>query len=251
MPFQIASSREVPGRAAGVPEQHRLVGRERAGADARDQAGHRLRRVRPDRARCLRAARRASWLRWTPASARRSRRRPAVVDVDRAIGADRRGLRAEPRRRRRRAGREWSARSDAGGSSALTPMTRADSPNSAQPAMSPACVPPDDVAWTMTSGRTRPTTISATPRAKPIAPVGVDAPSGTMNGGRPPARSSAAAASIAGARSSRGVDEPHLGAEQPIEPQLPVRRLAPCRRRSARAPRAGPSAAPAAAVTRA
>ncbi len=40
------------------------------------------------------------------------------------------------------------------GSSALMPRMRVRSPTSAHPAMSPACVPPDDVAWTMTSGLT-------------------------------------------------------------------------------------------------
>ena len=89
------------------------------------------------------------------------------------------------------------------GSSALMPSTRVGRPCSVQPATSPACVPPDEVAWTMTSGTTPCWTISPTARANPSAPSGVDAPSGISYGWRPWRRRSSAIRAIVGARSAR------------------------------------------------
>lgn len=83
------------------------------------------------------------------------------------------------------------------------PITRVGGEKSAHPAMSPACVPPDDEAWTITSGATPCDTISATPSAIAIAPSGVDAPNGTTNGLPPHERNDAATWFIIGARSSR------------------------------------------------
>ena len=74
--------------------------------------------------------------------------------------------------------RRISAVSAARGSSALMPMTRVLTPASAHPATSPACVPPDDEAWTMTSGGGICASSSMTAWAKAAAPSGVEAPIG-------------------------------------------------------------------------
>ena len=88
-------------------------------------------------------------------------------------------------------------------SSALIPMTRVRRPASLHPAASPACVPPDDDEWTMTSGGSTCVSNSPTARTNAAAPSGVDAPIGITYGRKPCARSSAAAASIAAARRVR------------------------------------------------
>jgi hypothetical protein len=68
--------------------------------------------------------------------------------------------------------------------------------------MMPACVPPDEVERTIIRRRAlRRSSVIAWAYA--AAPSGVDAPSGMTKGRRPFARSSAAAASMPGARASR------------------------------------------------
>ena len=75
------------------------------------------------------------------------------------------------------------------------PMTRVGNPCRAQPAVSPAWVPPDDDACTIASGSdtgwAAARSILTTARANAAAPSGVDAPSGTSYGTRPSARSRA------------------------------------------------------------
>ena len=69
------SLREETDLATGVPEENCCGIAESAGTHARNQAGHRLGRVRLDRRRWPRCGRPGRWLRVTPASARHSRRR--------------------------------------------------------------------------------------------------------------------------------------------------------------------------------
>ena len=95
------------------------------------------------------------------------------------------------------------SRIEAAGSSALMPSTRVGRPCRVHPATRPACVPPDEVACTMTSGTTPCWTSSPTARANPRAPSGVEAPRGISYGRRPWRRRSSAIRAIAGARSSR------------------------------------------------
>ena len=163
-------------------------------------------------------------LRSTPASACRSRRRPArrrprwrgrapIVSgcAPSAIG------------HRRRAGRDDRRASDAAGSSALTPTTARRRPNSAQPAIRPACVPPDEEAWTITSGsQAGGGDLGDAAREARARRAAWRRRAESTNGGRPAARSLGRDASIAGARSSRDGDVADLGAEQTIEPALPV-----------------------------
>ena len=108
----------------------------------------------------------------------------------------------------------------ADGSSALMPMTRVDSPWSAQPATRPACVPPDDVDETMTSGAGICCSSSPIASAKAAAPSGVEAPSGITNGRfrlvreapRPPFHRRRAILAA--------IDVANVGAEQAIEQRV-------------------------------
>ena len=77
----------------------------------------------------------------------------------------------------------------------------------------------------MTSGRRPAAASSATPRANPSAPVGVDAPSGTTNGWRPAAREVVGdLCHLRRARVAARRRSARIGAEQPIEPRVAGRR---------------------------
>ena len=232
-------SRKQPHLSARVPEQAPCRSSSSSPPRTpRDQAGHRLGRV--GRIEKERLGARQELDRFA-----RLRRRHAVavadepvVDLD--LGAGERALvrigswtNQIREARQNRAGRR--AASVAAGSSALMPTTRVRMPASAHPATSPACVPPDEVEWTMTSGgvdlfeelrrrraRTRRRRAASRRRA------------GSRRAGGQPRARSAATASISGARSSR------------------ARRSGPPRRAAGRAARwrsAGRAAAPLATST--
>ena len=198
--------RAPPGRrcARRAPCRSSL---ELAAAHARDEAGHRLGGVGRIEKQRLGPRQRARSLRATAASACRSRRRRTVVDLDRRASASasacaRSPDQSDPRGPTGSAGSSPS--SAAAGSSALMPTTRVRTPASAQPATSPACVPPDDVEWTMTSGGAICSSSSATAcdeRGGAERRRGAERDDVGLAG--PAARSSAATASIAGARASR------------------------------------------------
>ena len=120
-------------------------------ADTGDEAGHGLRGVHGIEQRCLRGA---------PQLERfgRRRRRNAVpvadvrvVDLDLAVGADRCRLRAKPLRHAVEQIRRRSRRSDAAGSSALTPMTCAPQAEQRAARDESRLRAADDDEWTMTS----------------------------------------------------------------------------------------------------
>jgi hypothetical protein len=83
------------------------------------------------------------------------------------------------------------ATSAADGSSALMPITRVGHARAAAAATRPACVPPEELAWTMTSGIELRGEFGDRQGKRERAGRGVDAPSGITTGRSPAARASA------------------------------------------------------------
>ena len=204
---------------------------ERAAANAGDEAGHRLGRVGRIEKERLGARERARSLRATAASARHSLRR-------RSRRRSRSSASASARESEPVVGRERDSVSPAGsaGSSAVERRRRlvgADAddsvsvtPASAQPATSPACVPPDDVECTMTSGGAN---LLEELRDGVGERRGAERRRGAewdhVGAAGPPRAAPAAAASISVARASRVGDVADLGAEQSCQQRVRRRAL--------------------------
>ena len=112
--------------------------------DSRDQAGHGLRRVGGIHEQRLGPRTQLDGFFGGRRRNTVSLADELIVDLNRGIGQGPRRRADEPLEVEEQASDR--ARSAGAGSSALMPMTRVWSPYSRQPAMSPACVPPEEVA---------------------------------------------------------------------------------------------------------